>query len=222
MARPVTVENLIRRIRKRADMESSAFFTDADILDLINEAYPELYDILTQAYQNYYAQTYTLNLVANQSTYSLPDDFYKLIGLDYNNAGSFETLFPYNELERNSTLGLTSSIPNGTVRMRYIPAPPVLEMGDSVDGISGWDVYIVLDVAIRLLDSEESNTDRLDRDRQRQMTRILSASQNRDATMPGSVTDVTVYDFASFRDTLRYRFYGDTLEFINVTYVGVP
>jgi hypothetical protein len=226
MARTVTVENLIRRIRKRADMQSSAFFTDDDILDLLNEAYPELYDTLTQAFQNYYAESTPITLVAGTAAYDLPADFYKLISVDYLvsgpiDGGTYEALFPYNEMERNATLGITSSIPNGTVRMRYIPACPVLTLSDSLDGIDGWDAYIVTDVAIMMLDAEESNTDRLERRRQRLLQRIMSASQNRDVTMPGQVADVTVYSLSSFRDTLRYRFYGDRLEFINVTYTGV-
>lgn len=164
----------------------------------------------------------TINLTSGTSSYALPDDFYKSITVDLQNGSSWETLFPYNELERNSTLVTSSTIPNATVRFRYIPAPAVFDSdADEIDGRAGWEALLITDVAIMMLDKEESDTSALEKRRMRLMDRITSMAQNRDVTMAGSITDVTVYDNATIKDALRYRFYGDQVEFINIQYIGV-
>lgn len=204
-------------------MENSAFVSDAELLDMINEAYAALYDLIVSAFQHYYTSTDTITLVAGTASYALPDDFYKLIGVDLQEgAGTWKTLFPYNEVERNSTINTTSSIPNATARLRYIPAPAVFTDDDeTIDGVAGWEALLVTDVAIMMLEKEESDTTALERRRMRDQARIQQMAQNRDVSMPGTVTDVNAYNSQYAADQLRYRFYGDNLEFINVEYMGV-
>lgn len=189
---------------------------------MINESYAELYDLIIMAFGNYYITESTITLVPGTASYALPADFYKLVTLDMLSGTQYNSLFPYNELERNSTLSTATSIPNGTVRMRYIKAPTKWTVdADLVDCIAGWESLLITDVAIMMLDKEESDTDRLERRRIREYKRIEQMAQNRDITMPGRITDVTVYDNAYIDNALRYRFYGNNLEFINVTYIGV-
>lgn len=189
---------------------------------MINESYAELYDTLVSVFQNYFVTEDTITLVSGTSSYPVPDDFYKLISLDLQSGSLWNTLFPYNELERNSTVATSSSIPDGTVRIRYIPAPTIFTNdADTFDAIAGWEALLITDVAMMMLEKEESDTSALERRRQRQYARIMQMAQNRDVTMPGRVTDVTVYDNAYIADSLRYRFYGNNIEFLSVQYLGV-
>jgi hypothetical protein len=223
MARLITVGDIITRARDRADMSNSGFITPASALAMFNESYTLLYDILVEAYSHYYATTDTLSLVSGTVAYDLPDDFYKLITADQVvSPGVFSTIFPYSELERNSTLTSdANSIPNVDVRLRYIPAPLYYtDLADTIDGVSGWEGLIVTDLAIMFLEKEETDTSALQARKVQQMSRIQSVSKNRDVTMPGTITDVTAYDFAVGAQ-LRYRFYGNQIEFANFTYSGI-
>lgn len=225
MARSFTVQQIMDRCRRRADMENSNFISDAELVDLITESFAELYDVLVGAFQNYFIATDTITLTNGTSLYDLPDDFYKSVTVDLQNGSRYDSLFPFDEAERNSVLQTSSSIPNATVRLRYIPAPPVFELADvatdTIDGRAGWETLLVTTVAIFMLQKEESDTSALERRKQAELARITSMAQNRDVTNPGTVTDVTVYDNAYIKDALRYRFYGDQIEFINCSYIGV-
>ena len=79
----INLEQLRVACRQRADMVNSTFITDAELNSYINASYFELYDLLVQKYGNdYYVQEYYFNLVGNQSRYDLPEDFFKLLGVD--------------------------------------------------------------------------------------------------------------------------------------------
>lgn len=222
MARTVTIGELKTRCRYRADMENTTFVSDTELLSYINEAYAMLYDTLVSVFQNYYSASTTFSVTSATNSYSLPADFYKLIGVDQLNGSVYTTIFPYNEMERNSTISVTSSIPTATVRMRYIPAPTVFTTDNqTIDGVAGWEALLVTDVAIMMLDKEESDTSTLERRRQREYARVLQMAQNRDITIPGRVTDVTVYDAGYIAPEMRYRFYGSNIEFISVQFIGI-
>lgn len=224
MARTVTVGNIIARARKRADMVHTRFISAADALEMLNECYGELYDLLVASFQNYFVAEEDITLVPGTVAYALPDDYYKTIALELEEAnGSYTNIFVYNELEKNSTISSNpNNIPSATVRHRYIPAPAYFtDVDDEIDGVAGWDALLVYDLAIMMLQCEESDTSVLERRRAAIATRIQSMAQNRDVTQPGRVTDVTVYESASFGDALRYRFYGDTIEFLQAEYAGV-
>ena len=57
-----TLQNLIDRVRQRADMEGSTFVTDAEVIGYINVAMAEMHDILVTRYEDYYVESkqYTL------------------------------------------------------------------------------------------------------------------------------------------------------------------
>lgn len=224
MARTFTIGQIIDRARARADMRHTTFISAAEALEMVNEAYTELYDLLVQTFSNYYVTTGNLTLVPGTVSYALPADFYKMIVVERDNAdGTFTTIFPFNELEKNSTIFTdTNSIPNATVRLRYVPAPTIFTTtSQTIDGVSGWESLLVYDVAIMMLTAEESDTSALERRRAQIYQRIVGIAQNRDLTIPGSITDVTVFDNAFIKDELRYRFYGSNIEFIVAEYVGV-
>lgn len=81
------------------------------------------------------------------------------------------------------------------VRIVYVPAPNTEEFeGDLVlNGIAGWERYMVLDVSIQLLSSEESDTSQLERELERTRARIESLANLRDAGYADRVVDVQGY-----------------------------
>lgn len=221
----VTLAQLRQRIRKRSDIISTTgHWGDPDINDLINERYKALYDLLVQAYANYYATSTTFALTIGVNTYSLPNNFYKVISFDRDNGnGTFTSIFPYLELERNSSLySSANQIPNANVRIRYIPqAVTLVADGDTIDGVSGWESIIIDECAMIMKDSEETDTSFLERQVERERNRIQAIAAERDVTMPSRITDVSVYDNAYIRDALRYHLFGNSVEFILVQYIGI-
>lgn len=86
-------------------MVNSTFVTDtADSLDSwINEGAQKLHDFLVSAYgDDYVEKSAVLTTVAGQTDYTLPADFYKLLGLELPFSGSMKTLKRYNRTERNA------------------------------------------------------------------------------------------------------------------------
>lgn len=222
MTRSVTLQSIATRARIHADMRASAFVDDSEMLDLINEAYPELYDELVSAYENYYAVTATITIAPGTASYAMPADMYKLLAVDFQVAnGSYVTLFPYTEGERNTAVNSNTSIPSGTIRLRYVPAPQIFtSLSQSVDGVSGWDRLLSLLVAIDMLDAEESDSSAQTRKYARTLDRVRSMSVVRDAGQPTRVVDMTIGIYNSIYANLRYRLYGNNIEFINTEYLG--
>jgi hypothetical protein len=158
---------------------------------------------------------YQFSTVANQSTYALPGDFARQISLDafiiqappY---GAW-TCTPYNEEQRNQftlmpvlgwgvlgnpvyyqiqypSLSLRP-IPNGvfTMQLNYFPvAPRLMDREDQLDSIQGWEEYIVLDVAVKLLikDGQTDLIPLLEGRRQEEISRITAAAKNLDQGQP--------------------------------------
>ena len=141
---PVLFSALMTRVRQRADMEGSTFVADTEIRTWLNLAFAELHDILVTTFEDYYVKetTYTLPIANNKGT--LPTDFYKALGVDFETGGVTYTVKPYAFQERNmynSNAGVAAanvaalryqirddsihfipaSLPSGTVTLHYVP-----------------------------------------------------------------------------------------------------
>ena len=78
------LQEIRTNVRRRTDMENSDFCSDAEIDDYINSAWCELYDILIQKYsESYFLKSSDLTTTSGTDSYDLPDDFYKVVGVDY-------------------------------------------------------------------------------------------------------------------------------------------
>lgn len=212
----VTLATLKTRCRERADMVDSEFIDDTELLTYINASYTELYDILVSKFEDYYvAEPTQFTISSGSNTYTLPSDFYKLRGVDYLISNSdWVALKKFNFNERNMASSLRARyrrVPNmsyrivgnklyiepsdiapGTYRIWYTPATTMLSSdSDTVDGVNGWEEYIVVDVAIKMLAKEESSTTHLERERARLLERIETMAANRDYDQPESVSDVS-------------------------------
>lgn len=224
MATTMTLTELKNAVRQRSDMENSQFVKDTELTSYINQSYFELYDLLVQKYgDNYFvASPYSFSSDGVNDEYTLPTDMYKLLGVDLalsNSTDSWVTIKPFNFAERNryavpnfqSFYGITNlryrlmgnklkftPIPqaNQQFRLWYVPRLTTLVNNtDTVDGISGWTEYIIIDAAIKCLQKEESDTNVLMGQKLAIIQRIENASENRDAGFPRTVADVSFSNY---------------------------
>jgi hypothetical protein len=195
------------RARKRADQENSRFVDDAELNTYINASAKELYDILTTLYSDYFFQEYSLP-TTGADTYPLPANFYKLLGVDEVSRGS---LSPYKFSERSSYSPYTGS---ATFKLSYIPVMTTLSNdSDTFDGINGYDEYIVVDAARKMVLKEESDTTPFERELAALNLRINESGQNRDAGKPETVRDVHASNFTA--SSTRYRIQGSNIRFVS-------
>lgn len=109
--------------RQRADMVNSQFVSESELNSYINASYFELYDLLVQKYGNdYYMTQYSFQLQGNVSRYDLPEDFFKLLGVDLeisSGPDGYVSLRPFTLAERNrySTANVQTWI--GVTNLRY-------------------------------------------------------------------------------------------------------
>jgi hypothetical protein len=209
------------RVRDRADMKNSKFVEDPELVQYINASYQELYDILVQSFEDYYTlPPLPLSIPSGQDYFDLPLDFYKLRGVDaaLDNGSDFYTMSPFNFARRNRKgqslvrLDLIQYDKNyrivgnrlyitpperapGNYRIWYVPKATTLQLDtDTLDGINGWEEYVVVDAARKCLLKEESDTavNFLTMEKEALKKRIKDASQRRDAGMPKTITDITL------------------------------
>jgi len=212
----ITLLELRDQSRQRADQEDSTFVTDSELNSYINNSIAELHDILIQAYDSeYYLSEYSFQTVADQSAYSLPTDFYKVVGVDLKlNGQNYFTIKKFNFNERNKfddfgvwdVLGLSSvryrimgdnirfspDPDNVTdVRLWYIPvATKLVADGDELADLNAYSEYVIVDAAIKMMTKEESDPSVLLQQKAELKRRIEVAANNRDAANPESVRDI--------------------------------
>ena len=134
---------LMTQVRQRADMEGSTFVSDTEIRVWLNAALAELHDIMILCFEDYYVNTTTYSLPGTNPG-TLPSDFYKSLGVDFETGGVTYSIKPYSFQERNmynSNAGVVSgnlaalryqirdssihfipaTPPSGTVTLHYVP-----------------------------------------------------------------------------------------------------
>jgi hypothetical protein len=217
-----TLASLRDQARLRADMQNSKFVSDAEFNQYISDSYAELYDLLVSKFEDYYTADPLVFHVDSGNTYDLPVDFYKLKGLDraLSDSNDWYTLRPFTFEDRNARRsatrfrGLYPAIryrifgnkilfsPDdqaaGNYRMWYIPRyTPLVNDTDTVEDVIGWEVYIVVDAAMKALQKEESDISVIMAMKQALIARIDTMAANRDVGEPDRVTDISLHNFDS-------------------------
>lgn len=217
----ITLADMKRRVRERADMENSEFVDDAELEGYINKSADALYDLLVTRFQDYYLEVAPLSIAAGAGSLSLPTDFYKLLGVDVNVSGQWYSLKPYEWAERNTYRNMTGIQPwevryhlrgdvNGNQTLRLLPTPPAPLSGEityiptrpqlSEDGensanyLQGWEEWVIVDAAIKCLNKEESDASGLLEEKAGLTARIQDAAENRNPGEVQRVADVTSAD----------------------------
>lgn len=222
MASLVSLSSLREQSRQRADQVNSGFVTDAELNGYINSSLKALYDMMVDAYgSDYFAAEPPYDLTSTgDETYALPDDFYKLQGVDLKiDSESYTTLKPFMFAERNSYKDPYFSLrtrnafyyykiygenikfmpkppANTEFRIWYVPICPTLALdSDTFDFVNGWEEYVIVDAAIKMTIKEEGNINELAIQKREMVDRLTRMKKDRDAGMPIRVTDVNRYGY---------------------------
>lgn len=173
------LSELRTEVRNRGEIRT-AYVPDAELNRIINVAYNDYYSYIVSINPDWYVSEASLSVVSGTAAYSLSSiasDYWQLIGCDVLDGSDYYKLVPFNFSERNrpqdtgnkrgtryrvmgSNLRL-SPTPNwsGTVRVWYIPAPATLTADtDTVDGVAGWEEYIVLHALIQYSAKSEEDS----------------------------------------------------------------
>ena len=228
---PVTLAQLITRSRRRADQENSTFCTDAEITDYINDAVAELHEMMVNEFELYYVESTSLTLPgANPST--LPADFWKALGCDFEYGGVKRRIRRYMFQERNvyespllkqgymantffiiqgnQIRFIPESPPSGTVTFWYVPEPQQFSSASTSTQLhtvdkalaKGFERFIVLDAAIKMMQKEESDTSILVAEREATRERLRQAAAVRTPGESRAIADVKAG--TAFDDYINY------------------
>jgi hypothetical protein len=109
--------------KSRADMVNSTFVTDAEWNAWANQGYSALYDLLAEKFSGtYFVQTAEVTTDGVNNQYALPDDFYKLLGVDLQLAGQSDAWLSvkgFNMGERNRYARPNAQTVLGLSNIRY-------------------------------------------------------------------------------------------------------
>ena len=207
---PTTLAQFKTRAREASDQEGSLFVSDSELTTYINSSAQELYDLLVSSFTDLYTTLSASQTPTVTAAITLPADFYKLRGVDYqistsewvdvqqfsfqernnNNSlafGSFNRLTDVRYRLTGSSILLTpeDKALNSTFRIWYVPVmSELVDDTDTFNGINGWEQYIVIDAAIKMLNKEESDSSNLVLQKKQLKERIETMAQNRDAANP--------------------------------------
>lgn len=212
-----TLLQLRDRCKQESDNVNSSFISDPEWNNLINASYQELYGLITSAFGNdYFVQTpasgYTFQTDGINDHFALPADFYKLLAVDIQllSPNYWVALKPFMMSERNDFGYLGTMIPMAgqTLRLLYVPRAITLSADtDAIDGVNGWEEYVVVDAAIKALVKEESDVTAFAARKAGLLERLQGEITNRDAGSPATVSDVSRRRGRS----MRYRLNGNQL-----------
>jgi hypothetical protein len=226
-----SLATLRARAQQESDNVNSGFIASTgsapvEWTALINSSYKELYGAIVQAYGNdyYVAAPYTFQTDGVNKFFSLPTDFFKLLGVDLQVGATnlWVTLKPFQFLERNRFGLVNSPIPMAgqTLQLWYVPSLTELS-GDSdvtVDIPNGWEEYIIIDAALKALDKEEADVSVKMARKAAIIQRIDAEAENRDAGSPGRIVDA----YSAVSQSMQYRLKGSQLWLIGGNTPAVP
>lgn len=177
--------------RQLADMENTQFITDATITAWLNKALCSLWDMLIIADPDFAYSGAPTNIVTTPGTpsYVVPANFYKHRGVDRVEGSGASArrsrLEEYMQVDRVGPLNSATQVlsrfsirGNGTntriwfdpdpgaytYELHYSTAAPTLAAdGDTFDGVSGWEEWPIIKVAIKMLIKEKQDTRALER-----------------------------------------------------------
>lgn len=220
MARTETAGNLITRAKERADMENSNFISDAEWYRSLNVWTARLWNLLVKADPDRYTRAQTLAADGStvydcaadymgtvrvdyqtDSSQSIWVEIPRLYGTEENRLIQDQSDYPRGYTFRyNATTPSTQQItilPPSSYAMRhlYIVAPPSYatdgtDSAELVMGISGFEEYVVIGMAIDARIKEESSVVQLRQSQADITAHLEEAAENRSVSDAGHVTDV--------------------------------
>jgi hypothetical protein len=212
-----TLLQLRDRAKQESDNVGQSFVADTEWNGYIAASYQELYGLIVTAFGNdYFTQTpasgFTITTDGVNEMFALPADLFKLLAVDIQVTAPnyWVALKPFQMAERNTFGFLGSMIPMAgqTIRLLYVPRATVLTADvDVIDGVNGWEEYVVVDAVIKALTKEESDVSVFGQRKAALLERLQGEITNRDAGSPACVADVQRRRGRS----MRYRLNGNQL-----------
>lgn len=178
--RTYTIAQLITRARSLADINgANTFVTDVEMQLHVDQAYSELVDILARASIHHFETSATITTDGLTDLFAVPNDHYKTLAVDYRYATDrYCAVEPLMFEERNNySLGINGSArgyrvvgtniqffpkppANQVYRHIYVPIPTnisTIATSTAVDGIAGWEEYIIVHVARTIRAKQEDD-----------------------------------------------------------------
>lgn len=209
----VLVSDLILQVRQRADMVNSNFCTDDEILGYLNQAHQDAYQAVVKASEGYFATSAPLTVTGE--TAALPDDCWKVLGIDHEYNSRTVTMRRFNFADRNQVKSLPGSwriqgysrfrycLTANNVRFQpvpdapfaatlwYVPYTPNLVAGGTLDfPVAQWDCYLIDTATAVCVAKEERDNRKWERDSEKAMAQLITNVQGRDESEPMTVVDV--------------------------------
>lgn len=204
----ITLQTLIDEAKSRVDMINSDFVSEAEWKSFINKGLGDLFDLLVANYgDDYFAKvTPSTAIVAKAGETALPDDFYKLIGIDVLYNGSWRPMnsFQFAEaylanfgidprycLQADKLLFRPENHSAMSIKITYVPEFTKLALlTDTFNFKSSWDDFVILKAALKARDKEEGDVTVLAAELAQAQSNIIKMAPNRDANRPKRIIDV--------------------------------
>lgn len=213
MSKTVQLSDLRTQVRDRFEAYSDQI-SDSTLTAWINASYYKLYNLLLRHSPDWYLASADQNLTISTREYTLPAACYRVRRVDVLLSGSeWTTLSPYMLHEENALDGFRiasastyrylvtggkiriAPLPNATVtnglRIFYNPVPTAMSNGtDTMDGVSGWEEYVILDTGIKVFHKLDWDATPLVLERRDIEMSVKSMAGGQDAGNPRRVRDV--------------------------------
>lgn len=230
MSNDTTLATLKLQALDYADMPNSSFPVTARLVEYINKGLGDLHDLLINSDQDYYLSTQAYTILAGTETYALPTDFQRATKVWYTGNSNRRVAIPVFQLgEMNGSS--TTPLQGGSAELWY--QPELTELVNDADKVSdvmpslpvGWEDYVALHAAARLLIREESDPGGLLAERGRIENKITALLEPRDEGGERSIQDTTGRwrqdpfsdAFPVDHPSLRYKIMGQYIRFISLS-----
>lgn len=182
MARTATLEELRDRAYARGDFAAQTDrFSTTEVNGYINDSIAAFQDLLIQAWGSWFFEAdYDFTTSADDSTYPVPGGFYLVSLVQVNTGTRFRKLRPSGREQRSALTDTNASLsgfpsfyalrgdniilmptPSSAmpVHIEYVPAATVLDSdSDTMDGVNGWEEWVVNDVARKMAVKDNATT----------------------------------------------------------------
>jgi hypothetical protein len=225
----LTLADLRAQCKLRFDAVNSSYIADSEWTIYINDGGSELHDLICLSDPSAIINKQNYSVVTPTQNYALPDDFYKVMGVYWNQANYRYSLdrTDFHGLGSGSFLDagiLNSGNPylyalvgnqiyfypyptsTSTIELWYFPAYVRLVLdADTVDYpiVNGWEQFIVLTAVIKAKMKAEDDVQAELAEKKELKERIIQMAQARDNFNPLKVRDV-------YGTTARLRRYNQT------------
>lgn len=228
MGRLVTLGEIKRHARELADQESqtSDFIDETELRAMVNRSVGRWHGILARAVPERYEAEAAID-PQDPASLILPEDYFATLAVEYEEQGYRYDIHRAMFAERNryqsispnehaiayrisaNRLILLPETSTGNYFHLYVTLPPLLvNDSDTIDGVNGWEEWIIFDVAIKMVLKEESDPSPLILERNKIQFEMDAAAEEREYANPSRVADSRHTDEKYTSDNYyRYRYF---------------